>query len=75
MNDVSSQGIIVIVIVDVSDVVGWSTIITVTVAVWVPTVLRFAVYRLIIPDVEFILSSSVLRSSIVVESFVLAIKY
>ena len=75
MNDVSLQGIIVIVIVDVSEVVGWSTIFTVTVAVWVPTVLGFAVYRLIIPDVEAIVSSTVLRSSIDVESFVLAIEY
>ncbi len=63
MNDVSSQGIIVIVKVEVNEVVGWSTNFTVTAAVWVPTVLRFAVYRLIIPDVESIVRSTVLRSS------------
>jgi hypothetical protein len=75
VNDVSSQGIIVIVKVEVIEIVGWSTNIIVTVAVWVPTVLGFAVYRLIIPEVESIVSSTVLRSSIDVESFVLAIEY
>jgi hypothetical protein len=64
-----------IVKVEVIEIVGWSTNFTVTVGVWVPTVLRFAVYRLIIPDVESIVSSTVLRSVTDVESFVLAIEY